>query len=168
MAAMFANWNVLYPNALTYSNCYGNRLTTAQLATYMRNTNPDLILRLTPTSRNSIPERTGTKILQCNTASTGILLGNRRHRGLPPYPLRPIPEHISLLVQRSVAPGVQQRLEQFASWAFGYSLSPFHLGHMHLAWPAGLQTPRFPNLGFLRRRRNEPAEPQSEPRSCDC
>jgi hypothetical protein len=117
MAAMFANWNVLYPTALTYSNCYGNRLTSAQLATYMRNTNPDLITFDAYVPQN-YTRKDWYKNMQMYRAAG--LLGNDGTGA------KPIPYGQYLNTYRSsysdpLPPESRTRLEQFASWAFGYT-----------------------------------------------
>ncbi len=117
MAATYATWNSLYPGALTYMNHYGSLFNPTTLATYMANTNPDMIVFdsyvpqfYTKAQRYAHMQlhRTAGLAGIDGTGDMPIPYGQFLNMYRPTY-ADPLPSESSI------------RLQYFDSWAFGFT-----------------------------------------------
>jgi hypothetical protein len=122
--AWFTTWNMLYPNALAYTNfSAGNEVT--MLRNYMQTTNPDMLMFdyypnfSFPDSAGSIKDR-NTWYFEMQKFRTLALGGND---GTGRWPI-PYAQWLNTYRTTPTGPLPSEsyvRLQQFASWAFGYT-----------------------------------------------
>lgn len=117
MAATYREWNRRYPDALVYSNSWGGQYTTAQLASYMQATQPDMIMFDHYRGYYSNREQWYATMQQYRT------LGLAGNDGTGQSPI-PYAQHLNLYRRSYSDPLFSEsfvRLQSFASWAFGYT-----------------------------------------------
>lgn len=123
MKATFAQWRSLYPNVLAYTNSYPTQLNAAQLASYMRAAEPDII------SFDYYPPAYSFSSTARNTwYSTMQQYRKAGLAGIDGTGTKPIPYAQYLELYRESYGNAKPsesfvRLQQNASWAFGYTFT---------------------------------------------
>lgn len=121
MAATFAEWNILYPNALAYTNHWGSFMTETQLRTFMQAARPDMLMF------DTYPGDFGnTKELWYADMQKYRKVALEGYDGTGNSPL-PYAQYLKLYKRESNGQRLVSesfiRVQQFASWAFGYTFN---------------------------------------------
>lgn len=126
MKATYAEWRNRYPNVLAYTNSSANELNAAQLASYMQAAEPDMI---------SIDRYPGYSFNNPNTATARSFWYSTMQKyrtaglaGIDGSGTKPIPYAQYLELYRVTYDSAKPsesfvRLQQNASWAFGYTFT---------------------------------------------
>jgi hypothetical protein len=120
MAATFAEWNRRYPNALAYTNQWGSFFTETELRGFMRTTRPDML------SFDTYPGYSdNTKEMWFSDMAKYRKVALEGYDGTGTSPIA-YGQYLDLWT-RAGAPVYHSesfvRVQQFASWAFGYTFA---------------------------------------------
>jgi len=121
MAATYAEWRELYPNAIVHTNVFANQYTPAEIATYMQVAQPDMLMF------DNYPQfsfLSPSRDVWYSTMQTFRLAGLAGNDGTGTAPI-PYAQFLRLYRGGYDEPKPSEsfiRAQQFASWAFGYTL----------------------------------------------
>ena len=124
--AKFAEWRTLYPNALGHTNHYGFQISSTALQNFMEDAQPDMIMF------DLYPAGDGSRFPTPNRLYMGLWYSEmQKYRtaglaGIDRTGQKPIPyaQYLDLFRKDYTKPEPAEsfvRLQQFASWAFGYT-----------------------------------------------
>jgi hypothetical protein len=120
MSATFESWRSLYPNVLAHTNFYANQFSTADLQNFMQVAQPDVMMFDNYPGFSFLTSSRNTWYTTMQTYRTLGLAGND---GTGQEPI-PYAQYLDLYRTNYSKPMPSEsfvRLQQFASWAFGYT-----------------------------------------------
>lgn len=121
MAETYEQWRTLYPNAIVHTNVFADQYTPAEHATYMQVAQPDMVMF------DNYPQftfRSPSRDTWYSTMQTFRRAGLAGNDGTGNAPI-PYAQFLRLYRDGYDQPKPSEsyiRLQQFASWAFGYTL----------------------------------------------